>query len=78
VSCVEQAFLVSSPFVVSGLAPRWAAQRPPPIHRVLSGKPQRLVLGPLRSPAQASLLTTGKRGATTLCGERFLVMNGPF
>ncbi|WP_112196288.1 hypothetical protein [Pseudomonas sp. LG1E9] len=49
---VNRFFLVSSFFVVSGLAPRWAAKRPPEGRRDFSGKPQRLVLGLLRSPAR--------------------------
>ncbi len=54
---------------MSGLAPRWAAQQPSPTHRVLSGQTHRQALGPLRSPAQASLLTTGKLGATYLYAD---------
>jgi hypothetical protein len=39
-------------FVVSGLAPRWAAQQPQYIQRVPPDRTQSQVLEPLRAPAR--------------------------
>ena len=42
----------AQPFVVSGLAPRWAAQQPPSGTRIESDIPQWQIEGPLRSPTR--------------------------
>jgi hypothetical protein len=44
--------VMSRAVVASGLAPRWGAQRPHYIRRVISDKPQCVRMGLLRSPTR--------------------------
>jgi len=49
---MSKAVVMSRTVVASGLAPRWGAQRPHYIRRVVSGKPQCVGMGLLRSPTR--------------------------
>ncbi len=49
---MNRAVVMGRAVVVSGLAPRWGAQRPHYIRRVVSGKPQCVEKGLLRSPTR--------------------------
>jgi len=60
---------LASVVVVSGLAPRWGAKRPPSRHCGGSGKNSRPVLGPLRSPAQVKPAHHNGSGACTVVAK---------